>query len=89
MIEIKHTLKCDKAMNGQEAVDKVLQRYQDNLISPCVCNKENLNYKVIFMDCNMPVLDGFQATEVIRKQKILPQSKILIYAVTAYTGDSL
>jgi CheY-like chemotaxis protein len=29
---------------------------------PCNCSKKRVNYKLIFMDCNMPVMDGFRAT---------------------------
>ena len=55
----------DLAANGQEAVDKVRT------------NK----YNVIFMDLRMPVLDGFEATEIIRKDidKTVP-----IVAVSAH-----
>jgi two-component system, sensor histidine kinase len=55
----------DLAENGQEAVDKVK------------ANKFNL----IFMDLRMPVLDGFEATEIIRKDidKTVP-----IVAVSAH-----
>lgn len=41
----------DLAADGQEAIDKV---------------KAN-KYGVFFMDLRMPVLDGFEATEIIRK----------------------
>jgi PAS domain S-box-containing protein len=41
----------DVANNGREALDKV---------------KEN-NYDMVIMDCQMPVMDGYQATESIRR----------------------
>lgn len=55
----------DLAANGQEAIDKV---------------KAN-KFDVIFMDLRMPVLDGFEATEIIRKEidKTVP-----IVAVSAH-----
>lgn len=54
------------ASNGQEAVDKVKAG----------------KFNVIFMDLRMPVMDGFQATEIIRKDidKTVP-----IVAVSAHT----
>jgi len=50
-------LKVDLAHDGQEAIDKVKEKYE---------NTENL-YKIIFMDIQMPIKDGFQATKDIRK----------------------
>ena len=41
----------DIANNGQEAVDKV---------------KAGNQYYAVLMDCMMPVMDGFTATEAIR-----------------------
>ena len=41
----------DIANNGQEAVDMVATN----------------NYKLILMDLQMPILDGFQATKIIRE----------------------
>lgn len=41
---------------------------------------------VIFMDCNMPILDGFQATLKI-KQYLRERGKdVIIAALTAYTS---
>ena len=50
-------MKVDLAHDGQEAIDKVKEKYE---------NTENL-YKIIFMDIQMPIKDGFQATKDIRK----------------------
>lgn len=39
------------------------------------------------MDCNMPIMDGFQATKEIKKLNLNPQP--IIVALTASTTDSL
>jgi len=59
----------DLANNGEEAIEK----WQNN------------SYKLIFMDCQMPVLDGYEATEQIRKIESENNSKssIPIIALTA------
>ncbi|EGR27690.1 response regulator receiver domain protein, partial [Ichthyophthirius multifiliis] len=56
----------DEAYNGQQAIEKVLQ---------------NKNYDYIFMDINMPVVDGFQATQRIKElvdQKIIQPTNIIM-----------
>ncbi len=59
----KFALSCEFAENGQEAVEMFKARH----------------YDLILMDCQMPILDGYSATELIRK--IDP--KIPILALTA------
>ncbi len=73
-------LDVDLVENGLEAVEA----YKNN------------NYDIIFMDIQMPIMDGFQATSEIRKiesGRAKPtaneQSQTIIIAMTAYatTGD--
>jgi CheY-like chemotaxis protein len=40
------------------------------------------------MDCNMPIMDGFEATEEIRKFDFIDQDNLSIVALTANTNDS-
>lgn len=54
----------DVAVNGKEALEKAQQSV----------------YDLILMDIRMPVMDGYQASQEIRK---LPNSKPLIIALTA------
>ena len=64
---INHSLnqEVDKALNGKEAVDQFLKRAA---MDPCHCHRNTpLPYQLVFMDCNMPVMDGFQATAEIRR----------------------
>ncbi|MDQ7825712.1 MAG: response regulator [Candidatus Eremiobacteraeota bacterium] len=58
---------CDIAADGSEAVEASLSR----------------DYHLIFMDCMMPVMDGYQATmEIRRREKSL--SRVPIIAMTAF-----
>lgn len=61
----KMPLDIDSAHNGLEA----LQLMKTN----------NKHYDVIFMDCEMPEMDGYKATETIREQqKKLPKNSVII-----------
>jgi signal transduction histidine kinase/CheY-like chemotaxis protein/HPt (histidine-containing phosphotransfer) domain-containing protein len=62
------------AGNGIEAVDLIKQR----------------SFELVFMDCNMPEMDGYEATQIIRDfQAREDQTRIPIVAFTAYAmkGD--
>jgi len=62
----------DLALNGQEAIERLAQR----------------DYDLVFMDCQMPVLDGYEATAAIRTSSH-GVSGVPIVAMTAYAlaGD--
>ena len=72
---------CDKAMNGEEA----LQMVKDNVESN---NDEFCNYSLILMDCNMPFMDGYEATGKIR-QYLFDRGILqpIIIGVTGHTED--
>lgn len=55
------------AENGQQALDHWRKQEVD----------------LIFMDCNMPVMDGFAATDIIRNEESRSQAHIPIIALTA------
>ena len=47
----------DESSNGKEALDMVVNGLAHNTIE----------YSLILMDCQMPILDGYQATKEIRE----------------------
>jgi CheY-like chemotaxis protein len=78
MVAVKQLKKLgysvDVAANGQEAVE-VWQR-----------NK----YRIILMDCQMPQMDGYEATRKIREMEAeqnLPPCRIIAMTAHAMTGD--
>ncbi|MDR2644168.1 MAG: response regulator [Planctomycetaceae bacterium] len=59
---------CDLALNGNEACDIVRKR----------------DYDLILMDCQMPEMDGFEATDLIRRWELdQGRKRIPIIALTA------
>lgn len=61
---------CDEACNGQEALDKFM-------------NASSGDYDLIFMDVQMPVLDGYAATKAIRNSNHPSAKTLPIIAMTA------
>lgn len=64
-------LKAEAVANGEEAIEAFQKQ----------------NYDLILMDCQMPVLDGFEATRRIRELEMLSSSHIPIIALTAQAID--
>jgi CheY-like chemotaxis protein len=64
----KHGFLCDTACNGLEAVADCAQQ----------------SYGVVLMDCQMPLMDGFEATGAVRRQEQNRARRTPIIAMTAH-----
>ena len=60
----------ETAINGIECLEKLSKK----------------KYDLVFMDCNMPEMDGYKATQIIR-QKETDDEHIIIVAITANAGE--
>ncbi len=64
-------LSVEIASNGKEALEKL----------------ETRDFDIIFMDCHMPVLDGYETTRQIRSNHDLRQPPIVALTANAISGD--
>ena len=70
----KLQLNHDCAANGQEALDAL--------------HANGRCYNAIFMDCDMPVMNGFEAVKFIRQAEADGAlTAIPVFAVTSHSGD--
>jgi CheY-like chemotaxis protein len=64
--------RVDVVANGHEAIEAVTR----------------IAYHCIFMDCQMPEMDGYEATTVIRRREALSGAHVPIIAMTANAMES-
>ncbi len=63
---------CDVVADGQEAVDAL----------------SRIHYDLVFMDCQMPVMDGYEATKEIRKNEgVARHTPIVAMTANVMKGD--
>jgi CheY-like chemotaxis protein len=74
----KERIVFDEAINGLEAVRMIKQR-----------NLTSRGYKVVIMDCQMPVMDGWEATKRVVEMMKEGMIKLLpaVIGYTAYSGS--
>ena len=79
----KLKISCTWAFNGKQAIEKIETRQQNR------CCKTCYQYKLMFLDCQMPVMDGFETAkalkEMMKKREI---DVIKIVACTAFVQKS-
>lgn len=84
----RHILLVEDNPLNQHVTRSILERagYECNLASSgreALLNLEQLEYDLVLMDCQMPVMDGYETTRKIRSLA-LPVSRVPIIAITAH-----
>ena len=74
---------CHWAFNGKEAIQKIEARQHNR------CGASCKQYKIMFLDCNMPILDGFETARRLRAMEKRGEiDRIRIIACTAFVQES-
>ncbi len=81
-----HVLVVDDNLISQQVTIKMLQKMGYSVHGASNGNEaieaiEIINFDIVFMDCQMPELDGFETTRILRKDK--RKENLLIVALTA------
>lgn len=53
---------CETAFNGKQAIQKIMERQ----LNEQATSSKPKQFKLVFMDCNMPVMDGWEATRILK-----------------------
>ncbi|GFZ04532.1 signal transduction histidine kinase [Actinidia rufa] len=77
--------KVESCENGEEALELVCRALRDQRKDGASTSEVVLPYDYILMDCEMPVMDGFEATRRIREEERYYGVHIPIIALTAHT----
>eukprot|EP01016_Furgasonia_blochmanni_P029213 TRINITY_DN3075_c0_g1_i4.p2 TRINITY_DN3075_c0_g1~~TRINITY_DN3075_c0_g1_i4.p2 ORF type:complete len:208 (-),score=39.98 TRINITY_DN3075_c0_g1_i4:160-783(-) len=80
-------LKCHNAYNGEQAIEKIKKKLKES----ANCEEcKNKPYKLVFMDCDMPIMDGLEATKLLRekmKDGELPELRIIACTAFAFPSE--
>ena len=73
---------CEFVENGEDALEKV---------KDAIYNNQPYKYGLILMDCNMPIMDGYESTKRIRKlysqMGISSENQPKIIAITGHVEN--
>lgn len=69
---------CHTAIDGENAIHEVMQNEG--------CCPRCKNYKIIFMDVEMPNLNGFETTKILRKKML--EEEISFIPIIGLTGHA-
>ena len=79
----KLQMSCDWAFHGQEALNKIMYRQTHRCCDSCK------QYAVVFMDLNMPIMGGLEASKAIKeKVKLKEIDDLKVIACTAFIQES-
>jgi two-component system, sensor histidine kinase and response regulator len=81
----------DNAIN-QEIANELLEQAGFSVSvanngSEAVAMVEEKKYDIVLMDCQMPIMDGYEATRTIRKKKLFANLPIVAMTANAMQGD--
>ena len=80
----KFNIECDSSTNGKECIDAIENKKK------LMCNCDKKNYKLIFLDMMMPIMNGLDTAKKIEKMiddKEISELKIII--VSAHIEENL
>ena len=74
---------ADEAVNGKDAIAKIINK------AKCNCCKK---YEIVFMDVNMPIINGIDASLILKKKiekKTLPKIILIALIPELWTDEEL
>jgi len=75
-------VKSDCAYNGRDAIQKIVKSNDER------CGANCQKFHVVFMDCSMPVMDGFESTRQLKRRiKGQELQSITVIGCTAFTTE--
>ena len=82
-ILLKLGIPCHWAYNGKQAIEKIVTRQNER------CSFSCQQYKAMFLDCNMPIMDGLETAKVLRQMiKNQEIDDLKIICCTAFVQQS-
>ncbi len=83
---------AEDSIINQEVISEILNQFKVNYVIAnngleAIQFSAERKFDLIFMDLQMPILDGLSATTQIRNNELNPNSNTCIIALTAHAGD--